>query len=157
MGKFTVGLVPHPTKSVLDSVEIIRGWTTRSQAHLVAMTSDAARVGDGVELVDERTFRERVTVVVALGGDGTVNEVINGLLTDGVHDRIPALGVVPAGSTNVFARAVGLPNDPVEATGSLLEGLRAGTRRRWRSCWTGWGSGCGCGGWRRRRAIGRSG
>ena len=72
MGKFTVGLVPHPTKSVLDSVEIIRGWTTRSQAHLVAMTSDAARVGDGVELVDERTFRERVTVVVALGGDGTM-------------------------------------------------------------------------------------
>ena len=77
-----------------------------------------------------RAMRNGTDVVVALGGDGTVNEVINGLLTDGVHDRIPALGVVPAGSTNVFARAVGLPNDPLEATGSLLEGLRAGTRRR---------------------------
>ena len=40
---------------------------------------------------------------------------------------MPALGVVPAGSTNVFTRALGLPNDPVEATGALLEALRAGS------------------------------
>lgn len=89
MGKFTVGLVPHPTKSVLDSVEIIRGWTARSQAHLVAMTSDAARVGDGVELVDERTFRERVTVVVALGGDGTML----GAMRLVAERPVPVLGV----------------------------------------------------------------
>jgi diacylglycerol kinase family enzyme len=77
-----------------------------------------------------RAMRSQVDVVVALGGDGTVNEIVNGLLTDGVHDRIPALGIVPAGSTNVFARALGLPNDPIEATGALLEALRAGRRRR---------------------------
>jgi diacylglycerol kinase family enzyme len=76
-----------------------------------------------------RAMRNGTDVVVALGGDGTVNEVINGLLTDGVHDAIPALGVVPAGSTNVFVRALGLPNDPIEATGALLEGLRSGTYR----------------------------
>jgi diacylglycerol kinase family enzyme len=76
-----------------------------------------------------RAMRGGTDVVVALGGDGTVNEVINGLLTDGVHDTVPALGVVPAGSTNVFARALGLPNDPLEATGALLEGLRTGTYR----------------------------
>jgi len=76
-----------------------------------------------------RAMRNGTDVVVALGGDGTVNEVINGLLTDGVHDGVPALGVVPAGSTNVFVRALGLPNDPVEATGALLEGLRTGTHR----------------------------
>jgi diacylglycerol kinase family enzyme len=77
-----------------------------------------------------RAMRSEVDLVVALGGDGTVNEIVNGLLTDGVHDRVPSLGIVPAGSTNVFARALGLPNDPIEATGALLEALRAGRRRR---------------------------
>jgi diacylglycerol kinase family enzyme len=76
-----------------------------------------------------RAMRGDVDLVVALGGDGTVNEVVNGLLTDGPHDGIPLLGVVPAGSTNVFARALGLPNDPIEATGALLDGVRAGRHR----------------------------
>src|SRR3954452_5445373 len=73
-----------------------------------------------------RAMRNGTDVVVAFGGDGTINEVVNGLLTDGVHDRVPTLGVVPAGSTNVFARALGLPNDPIESTGVLLEALRTG-------------------------------
>jgi diacylglycerol kinase family enzyme len=76
-----------------------------------------------------RATRDGTDVVIALGGDGTVNEVANGLLTDGVHDKVPALGVVPAGSTNVFARALGLPNNPFEATGVLLDALRHGRRR----------------------------
>lgn len=70
-----------------------------------------------------RAMREGIEVVVALGGDGTVNEVVQGLLTDGVHDGVPLLGVVPAGSTNVFARALGIPNDALDATAALLEAL----------------------------------
>ncbi|MBT2384580.1 diacylglycerol kinase family protein [Streptomyces sp. ISL-11] len=69
-------------------------------------------------------------LVVALGGDGTVNEVVNGLLHNGPDtERLPRLAVVPGGSTNVFARALGLPNDVVEATGALLDALREGTER----------------------------
>jgi diacylglycerol kinase family enzyme len=77
-----------------------------------------------------RAMREGFDVVIALGGDGTVNEVVNGLLTDGVHPGVPALGVVPCGSTNVFARALGLPNDPFEATSILIDALTTGRQRR---------------------------
>lgn len=63
-------------------------------------------------------------LVVVLGGDGTINEVVNGLLHNGPDPRaLPRLAVVPGGSTNVFARALGLPNDAVEATGALLSAL----------------------------------
>ncbi|GAA5041077.1 diacylglycerol kinase family enzyme [Thermocatellispora tengchongensis] len=73
-------------------------------------------------------------LVVVLGGDGTINETVNGLLTPdtgegGGSASRPAVAVIPGGSANVFARALGLPNDPVEATGAVLEALRDDRRR----------------------------
>ena len=58
-------------------------------------------------------------VVVVLGGDGTLNEAANGLAGTVVRARRRC----PGGSTNVFARTIGLPNDPIEATGALLDAL----------------------------------
>ncbi len=71
---------------------------------------------------------EGFDVVAVLGGDGTINETVNGLLADSPAAP-PALAVIPGGSANVFARALGLPNDPVEATSVLLEALREHRRR----------------------------
>jgi diacylglycerol kinase family enzyme len=54
-------------------------------------------------------------VVVAFGGDGTLNEVANGLAGSGVP-----VTVLPGGSTNVVCRTLGIPNDVVDATEHLL-------------------------------------
>jgi diacylglycerol kinase family enzyme len=91
--------------------------TTEYRGHARDLARKAAESGE-------------IELVVALGGDGTVNEAVNGLLHHGPDPRsLPKLAVVPGGSTNVFARALGLPNDAVEATGALLDALRAGSSR----------------------------
>src|SRR5829696_3541696 len=90
--------------------------------------AETARRGHARELATEAAAAD-VDVVVAVGGDGTVNEVVNGLLTEGPSPRLPMLAVVPGGSTNVFSRALGRSRDPVEATAEILDSLRAGRTR----------------------------
>ncbi|MEU1615994.1 diacylglycerol/lipid kinase family protein [Streptomyces sp. NPDC008238] len=86
--------------------------------------------GHARDLARQAAEGGEIELVVALGGDGTVNEVVNGLLHNGPDpDGLPKLAVVPGGSTNVFARALGLPNDAVEATGALLDALRERSSR----------------------------
>lgn len=77
--------------------------------------------GDGM-----RTARESAgfDTVVALGGDGIIHEVANGLMSVAPHER-PALAVVPVGSGNDFARTIGAAtNDPIAALGQILRGRR---------------------------------
>lgn len=105
-------VLAHALASTVD-LEIAE---TTHRGHAAAIAAAAA--ADGVGLV------------VAHGGDGTVNEVVNGLL-GAVDDprKAPLFAVVPGGSANVFARAVGYPREPVEATHVLLEALTSGRRR----------------------------
>jgi diacylglycerol kinase (ATP) len=60
-------------------------------------------------------------LVVAVGGDGTVHEVVNGLMQVSEKKR-PALGIVPLGSGNDFAHILGIPANPAEALQSALTG-----------------------------------
>ena len=93
--------------------------------------------GHAIEIA-EAARRDGVGLIIVHGGDGTVNEVVNGLLGKPGVDRppaesLPAVAVVPGGSANVFARALGISPDPIEATNQLIDLIgehRAG--RAWR-------------------------
>ena len=84
---------------------------------------------------------DKFGLVITLGGDGTVNEAVNGLLGGGdlVTDQatppadasdLPALAALPGGNANVFIRSLDFPDDPVEATARLIADLAAGKERR---------------------------
>ena len=86
--------------------------------------AETSRRGHATRLA-QGAAADGVDVVVVLGGDGTLNEAANGLARTAC-----ALAPLPGGSTNVFARTVGLPNDPIEATGVLLDALARRSIRR---------------------------
>ena len=86
--------------------------------------ADTAARGHASELAADAVDRD-FEAVLAFGGDGTINEVSQGLVGSEV-----ALGMLPGGSTNVFTRSVGVPRDPVEATAFVASRLRSQTRRR---------------------------
>jgi diacylglycerol kinase family enzyme len=76
-------------------------------------------------------------IVVTFGGDGTINEVVNGLMnapmpagTGGGEAHLrPALAPIPGGGANVFARTLGLPPDPGGAVRQILSAVETGARR----------------------------
>lgn len=84
---------------------------TNRRGHAARLAQGAAANGTGL--------------VIVLAGDGTLNEAANGLAGTST-----ALAPLPGGSTNVFARTLGLPDDPVEATGVLLGAVARGSIRR---------------------------
>ncbi|HET6665535.1 MAG TPA: diacylglycerol kinase family protein, partial [Acidimicrobiales bacterium] len=86
--------------------------------------AETSRRGHATRLA-QGAAADGVDVVVVLGGDGTLNEAANGLARTAC-----ALAPLPGGSTNVFARTIGLPNDPIEATGVLLDALARRSIRR---------------------------
>lgn len=74
--------------------------------------------GDATRIACERA--KSVDIVVAIGGDGTFNEVIAGVMESGV--RVP-VGYIPAGTTNDFANSMGISSDLVEAAKDIVVGV----------------------------------
>jgi diacylglycerol kinase family enzyme len=96
-------VVVHRALSHGNEVEVVE---TNRRGHAIRFAQDAARRG--------------VDAVIGFGGDGTLNEVATG-----VAGTDTALGILPGGSTNVFARTLGMPNDPVPAVRLLANGIAA--------------------------------
>jgi diacylglycerol kinase family enzyme len=95
-------VITHALASQMD-LEVVE---TRYRGHAGTLARKAT--SDGFQLI------------LTLGGDGTVNEAVNGLLCGRPPGTDPAFAPVPGGNANVFTRALGLPADPIDATGRIL-------------------------------------
>ncbi len=94
-----------------DIFRIFTGAGYRVEVHPTSGRGDAkeraAAAGDAYAMI------------IAAGGDGTMNEVVSGILESGAD--VPA-GYLPVGSTNDFAASLGLPSDPVKAAEMIVQG-----------------------------------
>lgn len=94
--------------------EIIAMFTNYGYACLTFVTEQR---GDATRFVEQ--YGDRAGKIVCIGGDGTFNETVTGLLRAGL--RVP-VGYIPAGSTNDFANSLHLPSDILEAARNIVEG-----------------------------------
>lgn len=102
-----------------ERVEMIRALSPRVEIHATTGPGDARRFAMALA-------QAGAPVVVAAGGDGTVNEVVNGLALAG-NGCATALGILPSGTMNVFANDLGLPADRLDECWNLIE---TGPRRQ---------------------------
>ena len=102
---------PYAT-TVSDRLKNLVVYALQSRYSVEAIDTEKR---DHATRICREAAREGYDVVVAFGGDGTVNEAANGLV--GTDTPLTAL---PGGSTNVWARTLGIPNDVVDATEHLL-------------------------------------
>lgn len=148
---------PRATSTTAPRRDVI----VRALASLVKLEVVHTRYrGHAAELAREAAA-EGHEMLFILGGDGTINEAVNGLLqprgTLRVRDdsggpggtrarhapgagtrgdrhpdagQLPALVPIPGGSANVFVRTLGMPTDPIDATGAILGAIQAGRQRR---------------------------
>lgn len=76
------------------------------------------KIGDATTEA-KRCLTQDYDVLIAAGGDGTLNEVINGIAE---HPNRPKIGIIPMGTVNDFGRALHLPNDIMSAIDVIIEG-----------------------------------
>ena len=127
---------PYATSTTAVRREVI----TRALASELDLNVVQTRYRGHAGHVAEGAARDGYELVLTLGGDGTVNEVINGMLRacppsaaaqpGDTPQAAPMFAPLPGGSANVFTRSLGLPADLVDATGQILAALQ---ERRTRS------------------------
>lgn len=107
---------PDAAKELRSAVQQLRDEGHRVHARLTFEAADAIRFA-------RLATRRKVDLVIAAGGDGTVNEVVNGMIAAGMQR--PRLGIVPLGTANDFAKGLQIPLDIHEAMAVALRGVAA--------------------------------
>lgn len=100
-------------KNLADVLSILEQAGYVTSAHATTAEPDDAKHAA------EEAVRNRFDLVVAAGGDGTINEVINGIAE---KEYRPKVGIIPTGTTNDFARALHVPRDVIKATKIIAAG-----------------------------------
>jgi diacylglycerol kinase family enzyme len=137
---------PHATSTTRGRRDVI----VRALASAVDLEVVQTRYRGEATRLAATAASDKFGLVMTLGGDGTLNEAVNGLMggadSPGVSASddaalaeplppadagdLPALAALPGGNANVFTRSLGLPTDPVDAAGRLIEDLTTGRERR---------------------------
>ena len=120
--------MPHKVKLILNPMaDLGRAWNTANDLRPIAQEFKGELSWSGtvypthaIELA-KQAAEEGCDVVVAMGGDGTIHEVINGLMQVPA-DKRPMLGIVPIGSGNDFAYSMGITEDSAHALANVLKG-----------------------------------
>ncbi|GAC1619611.1 MAG: diacylglycerol kinase family lipid kinase [Ktedonobacteraceae bacterium] len=101
---------PQNKQQIEETIDYLRqhGWQT--DLRLTKAAGDARKIA-------HEAVEQHISVVVAVGGDGTINEIIQELANSDT-----ALGVLPSGTVNIWARETGIPLDNAEAREILLHG-----------------------------------
>lgn len=97
--------------AIRTAVETLRADGAELDVRVTWEPGDAARIA-------EEALQAGIETLIAGGGDGTLNEVITGLLTahpGASADDLPSIALIPLGTANDFARNAGIPEDDLEA------------------------------------------
>ncbi len=101
-------------RDLVDILNILEGAGYETSAYATTPEENSA------QNEAKRAAQAGFDLIVAAGGDGTINEVVNGIA--GLKKR-PKLGIIPAGTTNDYARALRIPREsPVEAAKVIAAG-----------------------------------
>jgi len=118
---------PRKVKLILNPMaDMGRAWKTAAELRPIAQSFPGALTWSGTVYPTHATelarqaAEEGCDLVVAMGGDGTVHEVINGLMQAPPEKR-PLLAVVPIGSGNDFAYSIGITEKPARALAHALK------------------------------------
>ena len=99
-------------KALPDVLDRLEQAGYEASAHATKGEYDAT---EAAKLACEREY----DLIIAAGGDGTLNEVIHGIAQE---EKRPKVGIIPAGTTNDFARALRIPRDIKKAMDIILAG-----------------------------------
>ncbi len=115
-----VKIILNPMADMGNAWRVARDLRSITEEHGGVDWSGTVYPGHAIELA-QQAGEQGYEMVIAMGGDGTVHEVINGLMKVPEEKR-PILGIVPVGSGNDFAHGITASSKPTEALAHALDG-----------------------------------